>query len=162
MSRLQHLITRTTAAATLAAALLASPALAEDGKGYAGSFCQPNFSGNRDGYSIGFNVQSGQFLPGEGMDVSCPIVKDANAGGIKRAFVMVVDQTSGSVSCTLRTLRTDGTVVAQSPTVFSSGNDPNPQKLSFGPQPKVTDGYYELGCSLLPSTRLIMYNVVEE
>jgi hypothetical protein len=62
---------------------------------------------------------------------------------------------SGRSSC-------DGTVVAQSPLVKSSGNSPTPQKLSFGAQAKITEGYYELGCSLFSSTRLIMYNVVEE
>jgi hypothetical protein len=75
---------------------------------------------------------------------------------------MVVDQSSADVSCTLRTLRNDGTVVAQSTEVKSSGNSPTPQKLSFAPQAKVTEGYYVLGCTLFSSTRLIMYNVVEE
>jgi hypothetical protein len=149
--------------AALAFSAVSLPALAADGKGYPGSFCEAGAPSGRSGFSLGgggiFNLTSGALL------VSCPAVKDLSR--LKDAQVRYIDPNpSADVSCTLRTLRNDQT---QSGTqiVASTGFASTVRQLNFNGQSAVTGGFYTLDCSLPPlsgssPSGIVMYQINEE
>lgn len=158
----------TTFLSALAFSALTAPAFAEDGKAMPGSACQASF------------LQAAQTLTGSGafllntgtgtVKVTCPAVKDIEAGRIKRAQVKVVDRNPNAgadVSCTLTSHKMDGTV-HQSQLLKSSGSSNNVQTLSYAGQSAAAAGTYSLVCDLPPfvaafgPSSLVMYNLVEE
>jgi hypothetical protein len=154
------------ASATLALGFLAAPAWA-DTKVMAGSTCESTFF---SGLQFLFR-SNGQIVSSSGGNVSvtCPIVKDANR--ITRAEVRIIDRNGGSgpddnVTCTLQTLRIDGTV-QQSQTQKSNNRFDTPLPLFFGAQSAAPGGSYLLVCDLPPfapgsgPSSIASYTIVE-
>lgn len=155
---------------TLASSMLAaSAAFAEDGKAYPGSSCQAQFDHlnatiARSGASL-LNVHT------TAVKLFCPIVKDIEAGRIKRAEVMVDDNHTGQdVVCELFSLGRDGAVVQSSRRNTTGTSGGRPVALTFGIHSANARGYYALTCELpassglgaLGPSRIVGYNVVEE
>ena len=149
----------------LGLAALAAPAAAEDGKAMPGSACQASFFGQ--GQTL---LRSGASLSHNGsiaVSVTCPTVKDIEAGRIKRALVKVFDRhPSLPVKCTLATHRSDGTV-QQSQTAQTLSLSPGIlQTLTFAGQSTAAGGVYNLACDLPPGnaavSTIVLYSIVEE
>jgi hypothetical protein len=151
------------ASSALVLAGFSLPALAVDTKGYPGSYCEASAPSGRNGFSLGgggiFNLSAGTLF------VSCPVVKDTS--GIQNAQVQVLDKSSiTDVSCSLRTMRNDGSQVATQ-TAKTTGFSSTALQLSFGTQSSVTGGFYTLDCELPALTAsgpsgIFMYNIVEK
>jgi hypothetical protein len=164
--KISHLVV---SCATIASAVLAAPAFAEDGKAMPGSVCQPmSFrptapSGLATGgltiSNFGTNAES----------VTCPVTKDIEAGRIKRAEVKVIDANpTANVSCTLSSFKSDG-ALHQSQLVTSKGSLPTEaQPLPFAGHTANNKGTYNLVCNLPPfvnglgASGIMMYSIVEE
>ena len=147
---------------------LAAPALAEDGKTMPGSACHASFSSGVASLTRSNGLMLG--VGSSGVRISCPVMKDIDAGRIKRAVVNVIDNNpfaGGDVVCNLLTLKPDGTV-SQSQELRTSGSSGTMRQLAYGAQAKVAGGNYSLVCDLpaLQSpggpSMIISYNVVEE
>jgi hypothetical protein len=155
------------ASATLAFALLAGQASAEDGKAYPGSACQRQF--DHVAASITRSQASLLNVDSRRVKLFCPVVKDIEAGGIKRAEIMYLDgHNNDRVTCELMSLSREGAVVQSSVRHSSvAGVNGTPLPLSFGVHAKNPKGTYVLTCELPPitgsgSSHIITYNVVEE
>jgi hypothetical protein len=152
--------------ASLGFLVLAAPAFAEDGKAMPGSACQATFfSGLQPLFRNGAVISSSG---SDTVSVTCPVVKDIEAGRIKRAEVMVIDRNpnpNADISCTLTTFKKDGSV-HQSQERKSNNSFNVALPLSFGAQTAALQGSYSLTCTLPPGTggisSIVMYNVVEE
>lgn len=149
----------------LALSAVTAPAFAEDGKVMAGSACDAGAASAAQ-FLLRITGTLANTSSG-GIVVTCPVIKDNEAGRIVRASVRVIDRHPGvDFSCTLATVRSDGTVL-QFQTARSTGASPAPQTLSFAGQGAASGGAYNLDCTLpafIPGTgisTLINYNVVE-
>jgi hypothetical protein len=156
------------ASTTLALSLQAVPALAEDGKAFSGSACSATFDTSPSTLvrSLGRIFNNGT----SAMSVTCPTMKDIEAGRMKRGEVRVLDVNpfaGGDVTCTLTSLKSDGTV-HQAQTLKSSGSSNTVQLLTFAGHSASAKGSYNLACDLpalasgFGSSGIVMYNVVEE
>jgi hypothetical protein len=159
------------ASATLALpllALLAGRALAEDGKAYPGSACQRQF--DHVAASISRSQATILNVGAQRVKLFCPVAKDIEAGRIKRAEVMYLDNhNQQSVTCELLSLSREGAVVQSSVRQSSvAGTNGTPLPLSFGVHAANPKGTYVLTCELPPfsgavgASQIITYNVVEE
>jgi hypothetical protein len=166
--KISHLVV---SCATIASAVLAAPAFAEDGKAMPGSVCQP----------MSFRPTAPSGLATGGLTitnfgsvaetVTCPVTKDIEAGRIKRAEVKVIDanpNNGADVRCTLSSFKSDG-AVHQSQLVKTQGSLPGvPQPLPFTAHTANNKGTYNLICELPPfvngfgGSGIMMYNIVEE
>ena len=152
----------------MAFVMSAESVLAEDGKAMPGSACQATFfSGLQPLFRIGAVISSSG---SDNVSVTCPVVKDIEAGRIKRAEVMVIDRNPNAgadIGCTLTTFKKDGTV-HQSQERKSNNSFNVALPLSFGAQTAALQGSYSLVCTLPPMvassgpSSIVMYNVVEE
>lgn len=155
------------ALAALALSALASPAPAEDGKTMPGSACHARDDAQLRALSRGvgyiFNLGSTPEF-----DISCPVAKDLNK--IRRALVMLRDVNpapGADISCTLYTLRGDGTAQAQQQ-LRTEGSFMGAQPLTFGAQAAAVNGRYDLTCDLPPYhptfgvSAIYNYTVVED
>jgi hypothetical protein len=156
------------ASTTLALSLLAVPVLAEDGKAFSGSACQATFASSPPTLfrNVGRVLNNGT----SAISVTCPAMKDIEAGRMKRGEVRVLDQnpiTGADVVCTLSSLKSDGSV-HQSQTLRSIGSSTAVQLLTFAGHTASAKGSYNLACDIpaFPTgfgpSRIVMYNVVEE
>ena len=153
------------ALSALAVGVLASPSSAEAGEVMAGAASDAGAA------------SSAQFMlritgklsntANSAVNVYCPVIKDSGTSRILSATVRVIDRnSSANFSCTLATVRSDGTV-QQFQTVSSSGSSPAPQNLTFSGQGAASNGSYSLECTMpafVPGTSvstLINYTVVE-
>jgi hypothetical protein len=157
-----------TVTSALALSVLAFPALAVDTKLMPDSAYQATFASGLQALFRGNGtiLSSGS----ERVFVTCPVVKDASR--IKSAEVRVIDRNPGpnpedNISCTLATLRNDGSV-QQSQTAKSSSSFDVALPLTFGGQGATSTGSYNLQCELPafvasrgPSA-IVMYSVVED
>ena len=152
-----------------ASAMMSAPVFAaEDGKAYPGSACQRQFDNinapvARTGAII-FNNHTSS------VKVFCPVVKDVEAGRIKRAEVMIDDNHgSANIRCELFSFKRDGTV-QQVSVRDSSGTTVTPLALTFGAHGANPKGSYGLTCELpagsgsgaISASQIVGYTVVEE
>jgi hypothetical protein len=149
----------------LAVSALVSSSAAEAGEVMAGSNCDAGAAS-----SAPFMLRITGTLVNTangGVVVHCPVIKDSSTSRIQNATVRVIDRNaSADFSCTLATVRSDGTT-QQFQTVRSSGSSPAPQSLTFAGQGAASGGAYSLECTMpafVPGTAvstLINYTVAE-
>jgi hypothetical protein len=155
-----------TASAALVLGVAASPAMADDGKVIPGSACQASFF---QGLQPLFR-SNGEILSAgsDKVQVHCPVVKDL--AKIKRAEIMLIDRNPAAdadISCTLFTLRKDGTT-QQSQTQKSNSSFTVALPINFGAQSTAAGGSYSLVCELPPfnatfgPSAIVGYTVVED
>ena len=156
-------------ALTFWAALLAGPALAADTKTLSGSACQPSF------FTAGQSLfrREPMLLSNSNLTepITCPVVKDVDAGRIKRAQVRVINRNGtigSSFFCKLSTYRPDGSFV-QSQSRRSTLVSTAVQTLNFDAQKAAPGGSYSLICNLPAAfgpnrdlSAIVSYTVVEE
>jgi hypothetical protein len=121
---------------------------AADTKLYPGVGCEASDPSRQSARLIGANGVLFNFDTASDLRVVCPLVKDATRIG--SAFVRVLDQsTAADVRCTLRTMRSDGSV-QQEQSVGTTGFSSGVQQLSFAGQAAQPGnvGFYALDCTL--------------
>jgi hypothetical protein len=141
---------------------------AEDGKAYPGSACQRQFDNiNAPVARTGAILFNNHTSP---VKVFCPVVKDIEAGRIKRAEVMVDDNHAlADIRCELFSFKRDGSV-QQVSVRDSSGTTVTPLPLAFGAHGANPKGSYGLTCELpvgsgsgaIGPSMIVGYTIVEE
>lgn len=139
-------------------AAISAPALAGDNKVYSGSECKPIEGSLPSDLFYGNGATN---LGNVNVNVVCPVVRDDTSGPVGSGPNAFIDVSLDTVSCSLNTTNLYGLGTYATGTAVPFSVVPGVYRFDIRAVPQVSQGAYNITCTLPPSTAVLRYSVSE-